>query len=56
MRSRARRAGIATLMFEEAPMSFALTLATVSFLLAVIWGQPLINELKRQAPWQADPH
>jgi phospho-N-acetylmuramoyl-pentapeptide-transferase len=35
-------------MFEEAPMSFALTLATVSFLLAVIWGQPLIRELKRR--------
>lgn len=29
-------------------MSFALTLAAVSFLLAVIWGRPLINELKRQ--------
>jgi phospho-N-acetylmuramoyl-pentapeptide-transferase len=36
------------IMFEEAPMSFALTLAAVSFLLAVIWGQPLINELKRR--------
>ncbi len=29
-------------------MSFALALAAVSFLLAVIWGRPLINELKRQ--------
>ena len=29
-------------------MSFALTLAAVSFLLAVIWGRPLINELKRR--------
>ncbi len=29
-------------------MSFALTLAAVSFLLAVIWGKPLINELKRR--------
>lgn len=29
-------------------MSFALTLATISFLLAVIWGQPLITELRRR--------
>jgi phospho-N-acetylmuramoyl-pentapeptide-transferase len=29
-------------------MSFALALATVSFFLAVIWGRPLINELKRR--------
>ncbi len=29
-------------------MSFALTLASVSFLLAVIWGRPLIAELKRR--------
>ncbi len=28
-------------------MSFALALATVSFLLAVVWGRPLINALKR---------
>jgi phospho-N-acetylmuramoyl-pentapeptide-transferase len=35
-------------MFQQAPMSFALTLATISFLLAVIWGRPLINELKRR--------
>ncbi len=35
-------------MLERAPMSFALTLAAVSFLLAVIWGRPLINELKRR--------
>jgi|SRR5450759_182296 phospho-N-acetylmuramoyl-pentapeptide-transferase len=35
-------------MFQEAPMSFALTLASISFLLAVIWGRPLINELKRR--------
>ena len=35
-------------MLEQAPMPFALALATVSFLLAVIWGQPLINELKRR--------
>ncbi len=35
-------------MFEQAPMSFALALAAVCFLLAVIWGRPLINELKRQ--------
>src|SRR5512146_820548 len=35
-------------MFQQAPMSFALTLAAISFLLAVIWGRPLINELKRR--------
>jgi phospho-N-acetylmuramoyl-pentapeptide-transferase len=29
-------------------MSFALTLAAISFMLAVIWGRPLINELKRR--------
>jgi phospho-N-acetylmuramoyl-pentapeptide-transferase len=33
-------------MLEQAPMPFALALATVSFLLAVIWGRPLINLLK----------
>jgi phospho-N-acetylmuramoyl-pentapeptide-transferase len=35
-------------MLEQAPMPFALALATVSFLLAVIWGRPLINLLKRK--------
>ena len=35
-------------MLEKAPMSFALTLATISFLLAVIWGRPLITELRRR--------
>jgi phospho-N-acetylmuramoyl-pentapeptide-transferase len=35
-------------MLEQAPMPFALALATVSFLLAVIWGRPLINLLKRR--------
>ncbi len=35
-------------MFEREPMSFALALAAVCFLLAVIWGRPLINELKRR--------
>ncbi len=35
-------------MQEQAPMPFALALATVSFLLAVIWGRPLINLLKRR--------
>lgn len=35
-------------MLERAPMPFALALATVSFLLAVIWGQPLLNLLKRK--------
>jgi phospho-N-acetylmuramoyl-pentapeptide-transferase len=29
------------------PMPFALTLATASFLLAVVWGRPLINLLRR---------
>ncbi|MGD8625189.1 MAG: phospho-N-acetylmuramoyl-pentapeptide-transferase [Anaerolineae bacterium] len=29
------------------PMSFALTLGTISFFLAVIWGQPLISLLRR---------
>jgi phospho-N-acetylmuramoyl-pentapeptide-transferase len=35
-------------MQEQAPMPFALGLATISFLLAVIWGRPLINLLKRK--------
>jgi phospho-N-acetylmuramoyl-pentapeptide-transferase len=35
-------------MFQQAPMSFALALSVISFLLAVIWGRPLINELKRR--------
>ena len=35
-------------MLERAPMSFALALATISFLVAVIWGRPLINELTRR--------
>ncbi len=35
-------------MLEQAPMPFALALAAVSFLLAVIWGRPLINLLKRR--------
>jgi phospho-N-acetylmuramoyl-pentapeptide-transferase len=35
-------------MLERAPMSFALALATISFLVAVIWGRPLISELKRR--------
>lgn len=35
-------------MIEHAPMPFALGLATVSFLLTVIWGQPLINLLRRR--------
>jgi phospho-N-acetylmuramoyl-pentapeptide-transferase len=35
-------------VFQQAPMSFALALASLSFLLAVIWGRPLINELKRR--------
>ena len=30
------------------PMPFALALASVSFLLAVVWGRPLINLLKRK--------
>lgn len=36
-------------MIEQAPMPFALALATVSFLLAVVWGQPLINLLRRRS-------
>ena len=28
-------------------MAYALTLGTVSFFLAVIWGRPLINLLKK---------
>jgi phospho-N-acetylmuramoyl-pentapeptide-transferase len=35
-------------MLEQAPMPFALALATISFLLAVIWGRPLINLLKQR--------
>ncbi len=35
-------------MQDAHPVSFALTLATISFLLTVIWGRPLINELKRR--------
>jgi phospho-N-acetylmuramoyl-pentapeptide-transferase len=35
-------------MQQEEPVSFALALATVSFLLSVVWGRPLINELKRR--------
>ncbi len=35
-------------MLERAPMSFALALASVSFILSVIWGRPLINLLKRR--------
>jgi phospho-N-acetylmuramoyl-pentapeptide-transferase len=35
-------------MIEHAPMPFALALATVSFLLAVVWGRPFINLLKRR--------
>lgn len=34
-------------MIERAPMPFALALATVSFLLTVVWGRPLINYLRR---------
>jgi phospho-N-acetylmuramoyl-pentapeptide-transferase len=34
-------------MQQQAPMPFALALATVSFLLTVVWGRPLINWLKR---------
>lgn len=34
-------------MQQQAPMPFALALATVSFLLTVVWGRPLINLLKR---------
>ncbi|MGC8779868.1 MAG: phospho-N-acetylmuramoyl-pentapeptide-transferase [Anaerolineae bacterium] len=33
---------------QEHPVSFALALATISFLLAVVWGRPLINELRRR--------
>jgi phospho-N-acetylmuramoyl-pentapeptide-transferase len=36
-------------MIEQAPMPFALALATVSFFLAVVWGQPLINLLRRRS-------
>jgi len=36
-------------MIEHAPMPFALGLATVSFLLAVVWGRPLINLLRRRS-------
>ena len=35
-------------MINQAPMPFALSLATVSFLLAVVWGRPLINLLRRR--------
>ncbi|MDQ1300998.1 MAG: phospho-N-acetylmuramoyl-pentapeptide-transferase, partial [Chloroflexota bacterium] len=35
-------------MQDSHPVSFALALAAVSFLLAVVWGRPLINELKRR--------
>jgi phospho-N-acetylmuramoyl-pentapeptide-transferase len=35
-------------MVERAPMPFALALASVSFLLAVIWGKPLIGLLRRK--------
>lgn len=35
-------------MQDAHPVSFALALATISFLLAVGWGRPLINELKRR--------
>ncbi len=35
-------------MIERSPMPFALGLATVSFLLAVVWGRPLINLLRRR--------
>ncbi len=35
-------------MIEHAPMPFALGLATVSFLLTVFWGQPLISLLRRR--------
>lgn len=35
-------------MIEQQPMPFALGLATVSFLLTVIWGRPLINLLRRR--------
>ncbi len=35
-------------MQAYAPVSFALALAAVSFLLAVVWGQPLISLLRRR--------
>jgi phospho-N-acetylmuramoyl-pentapeptide-transferase len=35
-------------MVERAPMPFALALASVSFLLAVMWGKPLIGLLRRK--------
>jgi phospho-N-acetylmuramoyl-pentapeptide-transferase len=35
-------------MIEQAPMPFALALASVSFLLTVVWGRPLINQLRRR--------
>lgn len=35
-------------MIEHAPMPFALGLASVAFLLTVVWGRPLINLLQRR--------
>lgn len=35
-------------MIAHHPMTFALSLATVSFLLSVVWGRPLINLLRRR--------
>lgn len=35
-------------MIEHAPMPFALSLASISFLLTVVWGRPLINLLRRR--------
>ncbi len=35
-------------MIEQEPMPFALALATVAFLLSVVWGRPLINLLRRK--------
>lgn len=35
-------------MTTDHPMTFALGLATVSFLLSVVWGRPLINLLRRR--------
>lgn len=35
-------------MIEQAPMPFALGLASISFLLTVIWGRPLINLLRQR--------
>ncbi len=35
-------------MQSQQPVSFALALATVSFLLTVIWGQPLIRALRQR--------